>query len=207
MESGIKKYSIKHFYYKIKNLTLQKLHPDWPWWPKDAVILCSRLIKKSDILLEFGAGRSTFWMAKRCAGVRSIEHHEGWYNIVKKQVSDANLDNSVQLVYAPITEPDDIESQEYLLAAKAMNKASVDIVIIDGKFRAQAAHLSIPLLRSGGFMIIDDAHRYLPEKDSEDIFPEAKHQDIWKEIAIQTESWRSVWISDGVHATYFLIKP
>ncbi len=207
MEAGFKKFSARRLVYKLRTFALQQLHPDWPWWPKEAVLLCSKLLKANDTVLEFGAGRSTFWLAKRCAFITSIEHHKDWYDFVNKKIETAGLGNKVKLVHAPITSGIEPDKQEYLLAVKNMPPESVDMVIIDGKFRAQAALLSLPLLKPGGTLIIDDAHRFLPERNTGAPFPVHINQDIWKLIDAQTRDWKTNWISDGVHATYFLFKP
>jgi predicted O-methyltransferase YrrM len=207
MEQGTKKFSFGHISNKIESFAMQKLHPDWPWWPKEAVLLCDKLLKATDIVLEFGSGRSTFWIATRCAGITSIEHNEDWYNIVKKKITQSNLGSKVKLIYAPITDDSMSEDQPYLLPVRDIANTSIDAVIVDGKLRAQAAVLSLPLLKPGGILIIDDAHRYLPKRGTKNVFPESKNQEIWKDIDLQTKDWRSMWTSDGIHATYFLIKP
>ena len=206
MEKGTIRFSFRYMSNKIESFMTQKSHPDWPWWPKEAVLLCSNLLRATDIVLEFGSGRSTFWIANRCAGITSIEHNEDWYNIVKKKITQANIDSKVKLIYAPIANDPISEKQPYLLPIKDIDECSVDVVVVDGKFRAEAAILSLPLLKSGGVLIIDDAHRYLPKRGSNDVFPESNNQKIWKEIDLQTKNWRAVWTSDSIHATYFLIK-
>jgi predicted O-methyltransferase YrrM len=207
MEKGVKRFSFKYIFNKLGSVVVQKSHPDWPWWPKDAVLLFNQLIKESDRVLEFGSGRSTFWVAKKCTYITSIENDQNWYNTVKEKISHANLDHKVKLIYAPIADGLNAHEQPYLLPVKDIDIDSVDLVIVDGKLRAQATFLSLPLLKSSGILIIDDAHRYIPERGTVSTFPESTEQEIWKDIDSKTKNWRSVWTSDGIHATCFLIKP
>lgn len=206
MEAGIKRFSIKHIKNKVKNTVIQKLHPDWPWWPSEAVSICEKLLRTSDIILEFGSGRSTAWLALRSAKVISIESNEEWYNIVKEKIAHSNIINKVELIYAPVKENEPMDDQPYLAPIKTLQKESIDVIIIDGKFRAHASELSLPLLRPGGILIIDDAHRFFNIKNSGDL-PNDRYRDVWNNINEKTKNWRRIWTSDGIHATLFLIKP
>ena len=207
MEKGIKRFSWKHLSNKFETVLTQKLHPDWPWWPKEAVKICEMLIRPSDKVLEFGSGRSTFWLADKCASITSIEHHNDWYQIVKKKLQASRFEHKVNLVLTPLITVENNYNQPYLLVGKEMESASIDIVIVDGKYRAEAAELSLLLLKSGGVLIIDDAHRYLSKTNSLDAIPDTPSKAIWQDISNQTKNWRSLWTTDGIHATAFFIKP
>jgi predicted O-methyltransferase YrrM len=207
MEAGVKRFSIKHLFNKLEIYSIQIIHPDWPWWSKEAVLICDKLVKGTDVIIEFGSGRSTMWLAKKCKHITSIEHHTDWYNIVNKQITEAKLLSKINLILAPIKPDLTIEDQPYLIPVKDIDESTVDIVLVDGKFRAQAALLSLPKIKSGGILILDDVHRYLPQRGSSELFPENQYQEIWHEIENETKNWRAIWTTDGIHATVFLIKP
>ncbi len=208
MEAGVKRYSFTRLYYKMGNTIKEMMHPDWPWWPAEAVSVCSKLIRKTDRVLEFGSGRSTFWLAKRSASVISLENHQAWYEKVKAKVDNAEVRDRVKLIYAPVVAGVAISDQPYLQSVKELQADSVDFVVIDGKFRAHTTLLSIPLLKSGGVLLIDDAHRCLPDfSKGSTLLPETKDSELWKEIYETVKGWRSLWTTDGFRCTVFLIKP
>ena len=67
-------------------------------------------------------------------------------------------------------------------------------------------------LKSGGLLIIDDVHRYLPRVIPSSA-PFARSNlvgcasDLWREFKELTASWEQVWRSDGVQDTVIFIKP
>lgn len=206
MQDGVKRYSFRHITYKIKSLIIGKLHPDWPWWSAEAVSVCDRLVKPTDKILEFGSGRSTIWLSSRCKNITSIENDESWYKNVKAKISQLNLANKAELIYAPLDKNGTLENQTYLAPVKKIQDSSLDVIIIDGKLRSYCTNLSLPLLKPGGVLIIDDADRFFVNKKLNNI-PNDLYQTEWDEIGKKLAEWRSLWTTDGMHATLFLFKP
>lgn len=206
MKDGLKRYSLRHITYKIKSSIVERLHPDWPWWSPEAISICDRLVKPTDTILEFGSGRSTIWLSSRCKNIISIENDESWYNNVKQQLTNLNLTHKAKLIYAALNKNESVENQTYLAPIKTIQPSSLDVVIVDGKVRSYCTRLSMPLLKPGGVLIIDDADRFFVDKKLNNI-PNDSFQADWDDLALKLADWRSLWTTDGLHATLFLFKP
>lgn len=201
----VNRFSFKYFKAKIESYITGIIHPDWPWWPKDAVDICNQLLRAEDIVIEYGSGRSTIWLAKRCNSLTSVEHNHNWYMSVRGQISSYNISN-IDLIYAPLGETVTKNEELYLEPLTRLEAESIDIVIIDGKRRALTALNSISKLKHGGVLIIDDSHRYFPERSNGKI-PNILDKEIWESVFNLIKDWRSLRTSDGLHATDFYFKP
>lgn len=105
-----------------------------------------RLTKKSTVL-EFGAGGSTRWFADRCGRLICIETSPLWAQKVRDDLVGSDCDRCVILTNDP--------------RGALAGVASVDIALIDGveHSREACARLAWPLLKSGGWLVFDDAQR------------------------------------------------
>lgn len=191
---------------RLKQMWYEKKHPDAPWLTKDAIALMSQLIVESDIGLEFGSGRSTKWLAKRCKYLYSVENNQLWYDRVSVEIK--NFEN-VQYYFGDVNSSDPVSS-EYLSVLNSLNNNAVDFILNDGKIRDYVAIRSIDKLKPGGLFILDNAERYLPNKlklpasirmDTDQVSVE------WNKFIDLTNSWRRIWTTDGVSSTLILFKP
>ena len=100
-------------------------------------------ITPQSFVLEFGAGWSSRWFAERCGRLVSIETSSKWADIVQRDLAGVACNWSVR----PMLNPGD-----------AMD---VDLALIDGPddSRDACARLAWPMLRSGGWLVLDDAQR------------------------------------------------
>src|SRR5262249_11870957 len=140
----------------------ERRHPDAPWLVTEAVSLLETWLRKSDLVVEFGSGRSTLWFAARVARVISIEHDPGWYARVKAQLETANVHN---VEYHRVATPAaDVHVQEtaYLRPVNEGFAGPADVVLVDGILRDAAAMWALEHVRRGGMVVIDNGNRYLP---------------------------------------------
>lgn len=84
--NNISHWTPRYLYNRTRLMLYTKAHPGLPWLTRDAIELLEQLIKPTDVLLEFGSGRSTIWFAQRCRRVISIEHHPHWHKNVSEQL-------------------------------------------------------------------------------------------------------------------------
>ena len=120
-----------------------------PWYTYGAIHFITPRLKKEFKVLEYGSGNSTFWYSQRVGEVISIEHHEGWYNKVKKKLD--RLPN-VKIFLKSIE--DDSYHKEAL-----KYKKELDIIVIDGKVRNECSKSSIDALKDDGIIIFDNSDR------------------------------------------------
>lgn len=201
-----KHHTPKFIYSRLKQKLYEKKHPDNPWMTPESIKLMHQLINAQDIGLEYGSGRSTFWFAKRCKHLTSVEHNEKWFGIVNKKISmlnNLNVDYSLQGLN------DDPLKSNYYRTIDNFDNESLDFVIVDGKYRDILSLKAIEKLKKGGLLILDNAERYLPNdfKIFESMGNDIKNVTTnWKKFIEKVENWRKIWTCDGISSTYLLIK-
>lgn len=201
-------WNIRYIYDRINVLIDNRLHPHQPWLTKDAIALLENRLRPEYVGLEWGAGRSTLWFAKRLASLTSIEHNEDWLQKVKADLESRGVDNVKLLLLTK----DSIDGNRppYLSMVETIEQNSLDFIIIDGRLRDQCALIALSKLKPGGMLVIDNIERYLP---SESHSPAARHivdgyaSEIWMQFAAFVKNWECVWTSNGVSDTAFWFKP
>lgn len=105
------------------------------------------VIPPDGFVLEFGSGWSTRWFADRCARLLSIETDPDWADRVCDDLVGSACQWELRLVDDMLQAVDGVEQ--------------VDLVLLDGeeRFRKSCAQLSWPLLKAGGWLVLDDAQR------------------------------------------------
>ena len=83
----------------------EKTHPGQPWLTRTANEILDCYLKKTDIGLELGSGRSTLWIAKRIAHLTSVEENDLWAAKVLNMLTQAGLTN-VDYRFLPIDASD-----------------------------------------------------------------------------------------------------
>jgi len=126
------------------------LRPDEPWLTADAVSAVAEFLKPEHEAVEFGAARSTLWLARRCCRLVSVEHNAAWHAKVTSWLDAAQITNvDLQLR---------VDRTDY---KRAIDDVSiVDFALIDGKRRAACAVFAAQKLRPGAMLVLDDADRY-----------------------------------------------
>lgn len=82
--------SFKYLVDKVELYLHERAHPDEPWITKQAVATLSSWLKPTDRGLEWGAGRSTAWFARRVAHVTSVESDPVWFERVRQMTACFN---------------------------------------------------------------------------------------------------------------------
>lgn len=102
--------------------------------------MASKLTPASSVL-EFGAGGSTRWFAERCAQLLSVETSAEWAHMARESCRDIVCNLRVQ--------------------NNANGAHAVDLVLVDSvwKNRDADARIGWSLLKSGGWLVFDDAQR------------------------------------------------
>ena len=187
------------------------MNPGLPWFTPQAVEFLQDFLLQTDAGLEFGSGRSTLWFARRVQHLTSVEHNPEWSARVTTSLSKQKITN-VDLIHQPRLQgpsPDVFNSGYVLVTAKFM-KESLDFVSIDGIYRAECTIRSIPLLKPGAILIIDNVNKYLPGSSmapNSRTFAEGPDGPVWSEIWKVLHTWRYYWTSNGVSDTAIFFKP
>ncbi|MEQ8770335.1 MAG: class I SAM-dependent methyltransferase [Phycisphaerales bacterium] len=182
---------------RLKLMARQKTRPHEPWWTQGAVDLVDRWITKDDVVVEFGSGRSTAWLAERAARVVSIEHHEGWHKKVSQDL--AKYSNAEVRLIAD-------DPEVYATAADDLDR--VTLVVNDGRHRDACMRWALQRVAPGGGILLDDSERYLPFPTpfSKKSVPKCQRFEGWAELDPELAKWRPMTFSDGVSDTTLLVR-
>jgi len=198
-------WSLRYIAAKLKLGRYQKAHPEEPWLTPTMVRFLDGWLKPTDVMVEFGSGRSTAWFAQRVGRLISIEHHQGWHGQVTEKLKAKGLDRLVTYTLAPD------EPTAYVAAAQAgLGAARADVVLIDGNHRWACAMWALGVVKPGGLIVIDDAQRYLRSPFNT---PPAfgTHRELqrpeWGEFTERTKAWRRSCTTSGVTDTVALVVP
>ena len=200
--------SFKHWtpHYIISRLAerwYRQTHADEPWLTPQAVRLLEGWLQPTDRMLEYGSGRSTMWFARRVNHLVSVEHNPLWYERVEASLKEQRLNNVVYLKKSIEGSP-----AEYTLVPEQFENNSLDVILVDGRLRDICANASLPKLKPGGLLVVDNADVYLPSRV---ITPNAHRTGVecpgWQDFLDTVINWRRYWTCNGVSATAFFFKP
>lgn len=118
-----------------------------PWYTYPAIEYLSQFDYHDKKIFEFGTGYSSMYWAKRAKKVISIEDKFEWFEKFK---SEFRADNW-QMRYC-----DEKAGYENMIFA---DNEKYDVIVVDGKRRAECAACAVKCLADGGMIILDDSDR------------------------------------------------
>lgn len=192
----------RYIYNRIALATYEKQHPDHPWLTCSAISIISTYLKSSDVGLEWGSGRSTIWLATRIKSLVSVEDNSEWYQRVNNKLKKLTLNNVEYLL--------ENEEMSYINVANKFTENSLDFILVDGQFhRSSCAVKAIEKLKIGGCIVLDNANRFLPCNSHS---PNSRTYEAgpafaeWQRFLDRVKNWRTIWTSNGVTDTAFLLE-
>jgi hypothetical protein len=153
-----------------------------PWLTFDAISFLKKWLQQhpQPYVFEYGSGGSTlFWLRYGCKCI-SIEHDKQWFETVTERINrlavkqiDYRLIEPVRLenVSAPLDpsnpqayatgDPNwqDYSFRNYVSQIDSYPDGSFDLILVDGRARPSCIVHSIPKVKPGGILIIDNADR------------------------------------------------
>jgi predicted O-methyltransferase YrrM len=197
-------WSRRYLWNRYKEYLYRRKNPDHPWLTQEAINIISSLLLPTDHILEFGSGRSTIWFANRVEKVISVENQADWFKVVEEQLKTINRKVDFVLI-----EDGEHQLAKYREKIGAIPNESIDICLVDGGPRALAAVESLPKVKRGGFMIIDNANWFIPSesKTPNSIRTTEQSDPLFQSFSASVKGWRVIWTSNGVTDTAIYIKP
>ncbi|HUB66273.1 MAG TPA: hypothetical protein VL981_02155 [Candidatus Methylacidiphilales bacterium] len=129
-----------------------------------AVHFLDSFIRKEDVGIEFGSGRSTVWFGKRVKRLISIEHDGNWASKVKETIRESGLTN-VEHHHIPLDHPEDEPHRQiydplpnYVGVINRYADLFFDFVIVDGHYRQACIAAAVPKLKLSGILILDNSN-------------------------------------------------
>jgi predicted O-methyltransferase YrrM len=188
----------------------QWAHPDAPWLTPEAIRLLDSMLRPSDIGAEFGSGRSTLWLAQRCAHLTSAEHDAAWHSRVSSVLARERISH-VDYQFHPQDEPETTgDRSAYAQTAQLLARESIDFALVDGVYRDHVTLFLLPKIKLGGLLVIDNVNWFLPSLTMSPASlrpPAAPATPAWGRAAGTLAGWRRIWTSNGVTDTAIFIKP
>lgn len=159
-----------------------------PWITYPAFRQLQRVIKPNFKVFEYGCGSSSLWWAANAAEVTSVEHDAAWaervaktapanLKIVTRVMGEACPDARRAEVAKFFAEPPELpvsksvehnimhgllceEFTAYATEITAFDRASFDVVVVDGMARTLTAWLAAKYVKPTGIIVFDNADRW-----------------------------------------------
>jgi SAM-dependent methyltransferase len=212
----MRKYShwtYSYIYFRLRDIIFRKLNPSAPWLTPDAIDFLNDTLKKEFNGLEYGSGRSTIWFAKKVNHLISVEHNAEWFNRVSAFIRKEGVKN-IEYKLFPTPGAFDVFEEtirsDYVQADPEIPSDSLDFILVDGIVRPACALRGIPLLKPGGWLILDDANHYLPsnsEAPNSRSNSDGTKDEWWGKVQEAIKTWDISWFGNGVKETLICQKP
>lgn len=162
------------------------------WLNYEALDLLDQTLTHEHRVFEYGGGGSTLFFCKRAGFVATVEHDKEWFEILQKNIRTKGYTNWQGVHIPPVTVSDgkhidpanpadfgsaspEFGAHQFKAYAKAITSYPVnsfDVVLVDGRARPSCIQESMPYLKSGGLLIIDNAERQYYRSTFQAIFSE-----------------------------------
>jgi Methyltransferase domain len=146
---------------------------DLPWWVYGAAEQVEEFLAERHgkaRVFEYGSGASTLWLSRRAGEVFSVEHHEGFAELMAAKVAD--LPN-VSLRHVPALRlPADrvpptpshrfgYHGHDFTDYVRSIDDipGPFDLVVVDGRAREECLRRAIPVLADDGLVVFDNCSR------------------------------------------------
>ena len=203
MKRSIKHINPRYLYNKLLVVFYYYFYPTHPWLTKDAIKILSSILKKDDVGVEFGSGRSTIWFAKQIKHLISIEHDVSWYKNVKNLLKKESLSKKVDFHLKE-------KESDYQNFCESINNETINFCLIDGIARDHCALKILPKIKPGGLLIIDNINWFFPNEltksPSSRRIKDGYASETWSKVWEEIKNWRMIWTSNGVCDTAIWIK-
>lgn len=137
----------------------------FPWYTHGVLDKISQWDLSDKIIIEWGAGASTKWWAKKSKLVYSVDHNKEWFNFIMSEMRDGQLDQKVLISWVNTHEGDQTGTRDKYVQLDITIKDSiffntdhypqVNIAIVDGIHRYECAEYAVKVLKPE-ILIIDN---------------------------------------------------
>lgn len=137
-----------------------RVHPDAPWFAQDAIPFMESLIQPGWKAFEWGAGRSTLWLARQGVAIDSVEGRRDWAELVVRQLKAENLDDRAKVRLVEVPAEFNVATDIVAAYANAILEhppQAFDLVVVDGHFRSACLAAIGDRIKPGGLLVVDNA--------------------------------------------------
>ena len=183
-------------------------HPKQPKLAPGAVARIGEVLPECRTGLEWGAGRSTLWLADRLESLTSVENSARWHDWVTTKLARRGAGHAVCLLRDPRAEPQ--EQSPYVRVADQFGDGTIDFCLIDGRARVHCANAVVPKMAPGGVLVLDDAQRYLSPEPNGDGISVSRRPNVvagWDDFAAKVSAWPCEWFPSPARCTALWTRP
>jgi hypothetical protein len=124
-----------------------------PWYTYPSIEFLERRTFTGRRVLEFGGGASTIWWSARASSVTTVETDPDWCSYLQ-----STSPSNVNLIFFDKTAHSDTSLIQMI--ERCLNSTMYDIIVIDGRPRAQIVEFALNHISPGGAVIVDNAEGY-----------------------------------------------
>lgn len=163
----------------IKEKNRSPLSDEQPWMTFEAIAFLDKLVNKTMTGFEYGCGGSTIFLAQRVKHLVSVDHHAEWFKLTssvinsRKELSwqgalvestpmqnfDASQFNNPDAYISSAEESVGRSFENYARYIDNYADGYFDFVVVDGRARPSCIKHSLPKVKPGGFLILDNSDR------------------------------------------------
>ena len=122
-----------------------------PWLPFRLIDTFEHRLRPGMRVLEYGGGGSTLWFLDHGLEVVTVEHDDGWAQILQQTASGPSWTLLVRTL--------DDGGVAYVDAVDDYPDGHFDLVVVDGRERARCVAAALGKVRPGGMLVVDDVDR------------------------------------------------
>jgi len=135
--------------------------PELPWWPYPAIERIQGILKPASIVLEYGTGTSTVWMARRVARIYGVEGSPEWIERVRQLAVRRGLRNLELRLRDSTRYPErgarSALFNEEFAGLDDIPETVLDLVVVDGAARWRCIEVALPRVKPGGYLYLDNS--------------------------------------------------
>lgn len=143
---------------------------DLPWWTFGAITHLDAWLQRrggDTRAFEYGSGASTVWLARRCRQVVSVDHDAAWAEVTRSLCPFDHV-TVVTVPPEPVTPATRCRSRkdgwtdlgfDRYVGEIARHPGPFDLIVIDGRCRAECLALATACLAPGGIIVFDNSRR------------------------------------------------
>jgi hypothetical protein len=185
------------------------LDAEIPWLTFDAVDELLKRLPPNPVVFEYGSGGSTLFWLKHGARCTSVEHDAQWFALMRQRIG--NNDRLDYRLIPPDVEPVSVDAdpadprayrsadvafanQTFRNYARQIDKfpnQHFDVVLIDGRARPSCLMHSVPKVKRGGLLILDNAEREYYTARTREYFPDFTHEAFYGAGPTTRAFWRT----------------
>lgn len=155
------------------------INDELPWINYLAIECLEKQIRPEFKVFEYGRGGSTLFFSKNVAEVATVEDNQDWFKTLNDIVASKNIKHWKGFFIQPepvsngqersYTNPNDYKSRMKEHAGSSFEKYAktiqqfpteyFDLVLVDGRARPSCIQQSLPYLKHGGLLVVDNTER------------------------------------------------